>query len=266
MYVLLDILATNGCWLFAVCALSLAFSLHTGESNSCSSSVTSLRWENTTLSQSQGAFLSTWLKSFTTNARASCWQNMTEIKIDRNDTSLVDFSLFFVHERIVCNTYSQYSSELIYLQQNDNDMNSKNVELFLLIAIRIAVKLNTASSQDHGLNPRPYPLSSAWDKRANKKYINRNLASRGPRWLYNHCLFTQSIPAPGKCLLCNNHCGQWLTKQDHHVKVCPHWAKANTKAKKIKEQSEEIKEKITNIKENFPFCVSFRLVWTLLKT
>ena len=45
------------------------------------------------------------------------------------------------------------------------------------------------------------------------------------------------------------------------IKAHSHRAKANTKAKKIKEQSEAIIEKISNIKENFRFPVWFRLVW-----
>ena len=45
------------------------------------------------------------------------------------------------------------------------------------------------------------------------------------------------------------------------LKACSHRAKANAKAKKIKEQSEEIKKISANIKENFRFCVRFRLVW-----
>ena len=42
------------------------------------------------------------------------------------------------------------------------------------------------------------------------------------------------------------------------VKVCSHRAKEKAKAQKMKRQSDEIKENITNIKANFRFC----LVWT----
>ena len=44
------------------------------------------------------------------------------------------------------------------------------------------------------------------------------------------------------------------------VKVCSHRVKANTEAKMIKEQLEEIKEKIPNIKEIFRLRVRFRSV------
>ena len=37
------------------------------------------------------------------------------------------------------------------------------------------------------------------------------------------------------------------------LRVCPHRAKANVKAKKIKEQSREIKEQMANIKAIFRF-------------
>ena len=45
------------------------------------------------------------------------------------------------------------------------------------------------------------------------------------------------------------------------VKVCSHRVKANTEAKMIKEQLEEIKEKIPNIEEFFRLRVRFRSVW-----
>ena len=47
-----------------------------------------------------------------------------------------------------------------------------------------------------------------------------------------------------------------------HLKSHSHRAKANLKAKKIKEQSEEFKEKNLNLKENFRFLVCFHSVWT----
>ena len=52
-----------------------------------------------------------------------------------------------------------------------------------------------------------------------------------------------------------NHRCEWT------LKAYSHRAKVNVKAKKIKGQSEEIKEKNSKIKENFRFRVRFPLVW-----
>ena len=48
-----------------------------------------------------------------------------------------------------------------------------------------------------------------------------------------------------------------VTRLKIYVKACSHRTKPNAKAKKTKEQLEQIKEKIPNIKENFRF--SFRV-------
>ena len=45
-------------------------------------------------------------------------------------------------------------------------------------------------------------------------------------------------------------------------KVRSHQGKPNAKAEKIKEQSEEMKDKSSNIKENVRFSVRFRSMWT----
>ena len=53
------------------------------------------------------------------------------------------------------------------------------------------------------------------------------------------------------------------TNRPASIKARSHRAKANVKVKKIKEQSDEIKVTISNIKENFHFRVLLRCEWTL---
>ena len=53
-------------------------------------------------------------------------------------------------------------------------------------------------------------------------------------------------------------CRSVWTKLKTHL----HWEKTNAKAKRIKVQSEEIKDKASNIKEKIRFRVRFRSVWT----
>ena len=53
-----------------------------------------------------------------------------------------------------------------------------------------------------------------------------------------------------------------LIQSEHSLKACSHHAKVNLKAKKIKEQLEEIKGQMANIKEKFRFHIRFCLVWS----